>query len=45
MIFTTKRLILRPWEESDAQSLFNMPVILMLDRLQDGHPIKVWNKV
>ena len=22
MIFTTKRLILRPWEESDAQSLF-----------------------
>ena len=22
MIFTTQRLILRPWEESDAQSLF-----------------------
>ena len=43
MIFTTKRL--DRGKKVMRKVFFDMPVILMLDRLQDGHPIKVWNKV
>ena len=45
MIFTTKRLILRPWEESDAQSLFQYASDPDVGPIAGWHPIKVWNKV
>ena len=41
MILETERLILRPWEESDAMIYFSMPVIQRLVRLQVGLYIPV----
>ena len=42
MILETERLILRRWEESDAEDLYiYMQAIQMWDRLLDGHHIRV----
>ena len=45
MILETKRLILRPWEESDAQDYINTQKIQKLVLRQDGRCIRVWKTV
>ena len=36
MEFTTERLILRPWKDEDAESLFEYEKTLKSDRSRDG---------
>ena len=44
MVLQTERLILRPWRESDVESLFQYASDPDVGRLPDGRSTKVWKR-